>query len=102
VTPDELARRMTNGEVTVLDVRPEHEYAAGHITGARSIPLADLSERLGELPRENEYVAYCRGPYCVYADEAVAVLRANGLKARRLTEGYPEWSLSKRPVSRGK
>jgi rhodanese-related sulfurtransferase/DNA-binding MarR family transcriptional regulator len=98
VTPDELSRRMTNGEVVVLDVRPEQEYAAGHIAGARSIPVADLSERLAELPREKEYVAYCRGPYCVYADEAVAMLRANGLKAQRLTEGYPEWWLSGRPV----
>jgi rhodanese-related sulfurtransferase/DNA-binding transcriptional ArsR family regulator len=98
VTPDELAERMTNGEVVVLDVRPQHEYAAGHIVGALSIPVADLSERLAELPREKEYVAYCRGPYCVYADEAVAVLRANGLKAQRLTEGYPEWWLSGRPV----
>ena len=102
VTPDELARRMTSGEVTVLDVRPEQEYAAGHIAGARSIPVADLSERLGELPREKEYVAYCRGPYCVYADEAVEVLRANGLKAQRLTDGYPEWWLSGRPVRTGK
>ena len=98
VTPDELSRRMTNGEVMLLDVRPEQEYAAGHIAGARSLPVADLSARLAELPREQEYVAYCRGPYCVYADEAVAVLRANGLKAQRLTEGYPEWWLSGRPV----
>jgi rhodanese-related sulfurtransferase/DNA-binding transcriptional ArsR family regulator len=102
VTPDELARRMTNGEVMVLDVRPEQEYAAGHIAGARSIPVVDLSERLAELPREKEFVAYCRGPYCVYADEAVGVLRANGLKAQRLTEGYPEWSLAGRPVRTGK
>jgi rhodanese-related sulfurtransferase len=102
VTPDELSRRMTNGEVVVLDVRPEQEYAAGHIAGARSIPVADISERLAELPREMEYVAYCRGPYCVYADEAVAVLRANGLKAQRLTEGYPEWWLSGRPVRTGR
>lgn len=102
VTPDELARRMTNGEVVVLDVRPEQEYAAGHIAGARSMPVSGLSERLGELPRENEYVAYCRGPYCVYADEAVEVLRANGLKAQRLTDGYPEWWLSGRPVRTGK
>jgi rhodanese-related sulfurtransferase/DNA-binding transcriptional ArsR family regulator len=101
VTPDELVRRMATGEVTVLDVRPEQEYAAGHVAGARSIPVADLSERLSELPREKEYVAYCRGPYCVYADEAVAVLRAHGLKAQRLTEGYPEWSLSGRPVRTG-
>jgi rhodanese-related sulfurtransferase len=98
LTPDELSRRMTNGEVMLLDVRPEQEYAAGHIAGARSLPVADLSARLAELPREQEYVAYCRGPYCVYADEAVAVLRANGLKAQRLTEGYPEWWLSGRPV----
>jgi rhodanese-related sulfurtransferase/DNA-binding transcriptional ArsR family regulator len=102
VTPDELARRMTNGEVMVLDVRPEQEYAAGHIAGARSIPVADLSERLAELPRDQEYVAYCRGPYCVYADEAVAVLRASGLKAKRLTDGYPEWSLAGRPVLTGR
>jgi rhodanese-related sulfurtransferase/DNA-binding transcriptional ArsR family regulator len=102
VTPDELSRRMTNGEVMLLDVRPEQEYAAGHIAGARSIPVADISERLAELPREKEYVAYCRGPYCVYADEAVTALRANGLKAQRLTEGYPEWWLSGRPVRTGK
>jgi rhodanese-related sulfurtransferase/DNA-binding transcriptional ArsR family regulator len=98
VTPDELSRRMTNGEVMVLDVRPEQEYAAGHIAGAHSVPVSDISARLAELPREKEYVAYCRGPYCVYADEAVAVLRAHGLKAQRLTEGYPEWWLSGRPV----
>jgi rhodanese-related sulfurtransferase len=102
VTPDELSRRMTNGEVVVLDVRPEQEYAAGHIAGAHSVPVADISERLAELPRDNEYVAYCRGPYCVYADEAVAALRANGLKAQRLTEGYPEWWLSGRPVHTSK
>jgi rhodanese-related sulfurtransferase/DNA-binding transcriptional ArsR family regulator len=102
VTQDELSRRMTSGEVVVLDVRPEHEYAAGHIAGARSIPVADISERLAELPREKEYVAYCRGPYCVYADEAVAALRSNGFKAQRLTEGYPEWWLSGRPVRTGK
>ena len=102
VTPDELSRRMTNGEVMVLDVRPEHEYAAGHIAGAHSVPVSDISARLAELPREKEYVAYCRGPYCVYADEAVAVLRAHGLKAQRLTEGYPEWWLSGRPVRTSK
>jgi rhodanese-related sulfurtransferase/DNA-binding transcriptional ArsR family regulator len=102
VTSDELARRMTNGEVMVLDVRPEQEYAAGHIAGAQSMPVADISKRIGELPREKEYIAYCRGPYCVYADEAVAMLRANGRTAQRLTEGYPEWSLSGRPVRTGK
>jgi rhodanese-related sulfurtransferase/predicted transcriptional regulator len=102
VTPDELSRRMTNGEVVVLDVRPEQEYAAGHIAGAHSVPVSDITARLAELPHEKEYVAYCRGPYCVYADDAVAVLRANGLKAQRLTEGYPEWWLSGRPVRTGK
>jgi rhodanese-related sulfurtransferase/DNA-binding transcriptional ArsR family regulator len=98
ITPDELSRRMANGEVTVLDVRPEHEYAAGHITGARSMPVTEISKRIGELPRNTEYIAYCRGPYCVYADEAVAMLRANGITAQRLTEGYPEWWLAGRPV----
>ncbi|EHB50020.1 transcriptional regulator, ArsR family [Mycolicibacterium rhodesiae JS60] len=98
VTPDELARRMNDGEVVVLDVRPEQEYAAGHIAGARSMPAAGISDRLGELPSDKEYIAYCRGPYCVYADEAVAMLRANGRTAQRLTEGYPEWWLAGRPV----
>jgi len=98
VTPDELARRMTNGEVVVLDVRPEQEYAAGHIAGALSIPVRDLGDQLADLSRLKQYVAYCRGPYCVYADEAVALLRKNGFKAQRLTEGYPEWWLSGRPV----
>jgi len=100
VTPDELTRRMTNGEVVVLDVRPEQEYAAGHIAGARSMPVGDISKRIGELPRDKEYIAYCRGPYCVYADEAVAMLRANGRTAQRLTDGYPEWWLAGRPVRR--
>jgi rhodanese-related sulfurtransferase/DNA-binding transcriptional ArsR family regulator len=102
VTPDELSRRMTTGEVMVLDVRPEQEYVAGHIAGARSLPVTDLPALLAELPHDKEYVAYCRGPYCVYADEAVTALRANGLKAQRLTEGYPEWWLSGRPVRTGK
>ncbi|MFL0291003.1 ArsR/SmtB family transcription factor [Mycobacterium sp. SMC-18] len=98
VTPEELARRMAGDEVVVLDVRPEREYAAGHIDGALSMPVADLSCRLGELPRDKEYVAYCRGPYCVYADEAVTMLRAKGLRAQRLSDGYPEWWLAGRAV----
>jgi rhodanese-related sulfurtransferase/DNA-binding transcriptional ArsR family regulator len=98
VTPDELALRMSNGEVVVLDVRPQQEYEAGHIDGARAMPVADIPARLAELPVDKEYVAYCRGPYCVYADEAVAMLRANGRTAQRLTEGYPEWQLAGRPV----
>ncbi len=101
VTPDELAYRMKSGEVVVLDVRPDHEYAAGHIAGAVSMPVADIANRLGELPRDQQYVAYCRGPYCVYADEAVALLQANGRNATRLTDGYPEWSLAGRPTESG-
>lgn len=99
VTPDELARRMSTGEVVLLDVRPEQEYASGHIAGALSMPVANILRRLCELPRGKKYVAYCRGPYCLYADEAVAVLRANGRTAQRFTEGYPEWWLEGRPVS---
>ena len=98
VTPSELAELMDRGEVVLLDVRPAQEFAAGHIAGARSVPVADIQGHLGELPPDAEYVAYCRGPYCVFADEAVAFLRATGRKARRLTEGYPEWQHSGRPV----
>lgn len=101
VTPDELAQLMRSGEIVLLDVRPEQEYAAGHIAGARSLPVADINARLDELPRNKEYVAYCRGPYCVYADEAVALLQANGRKATRLSDGYPEWWLAGRPVQAG-
>jgi rhodanese-related sulfurtransferase/DNA-binding transcriptional ArsR family regulator len=98
VTQDELTALMSNGEVILLDVRPEQEYAFGHIAGAVSIPVADIKDRLGELPPNREYVAYCRGPYCVFADEAVALLRANGRAARRLSDGYPEWLLAGQPV----
>jgi rhodanese-related sulfurtransferase/DNA-binding transcriptional ArsR family regulator len=98
VTPEELERRMEDDNIVLLDVRPTQEYSAGHIAGARSIPVADISSRLGELPLDKEYIAYCRGPYCVYADEAVALLQANGRTAQRLSEGYPEWWLAGRPV----
>ncbi|CDO09518.1 ArsR family transcriptional regulator [Mycolicibacterium cosmeticum] len=98
VTPADLARRMREGEVVVLDVRPEQEYAAGHIAGALSMPVNDMSDRLPELSRDRHYVAYCRGPYCVYADEAVALLQSNGFTAQRLSAGYPEWRLAGRPV----
>ena len=101
VTSDELAELMRSGEIVLLDVRPEQEYAAGHIAGARSLPVADIDARLDELPRNKEYVAYCRGPYCVFADEAVAFLQANGRKATRLSDGYPEWWLAGRPVQAG-
>jgi rhodanese-related sulfurtransferase len=87
----ELERRLARGDVVVLDVRPEPEYRAGHIAGARSAPLPQLASLVSDLPRRREIVAYCRGPYCVYADDAVRLLRERGLKARRLDGGYPEW-----------
>jgi rhodanese-related sulfurtransferase len=91
VSADELERRLARGDVVVLDVRPEREYAAGHIPGARSAPLPELDVLAEKLPRRREIVAYCRGPYCVYADDAVRLLQARGLRARRLDVGYPEW-----------
>ena len=87
----ELEQRLARGDVVVLDVRPEPEYRAGHIAGARSAPLPTLEALVPKLPRRREIVAYCRGPYCVYADDAVRLLRARGLKARRLDVGFPEW-----------
>lgn len=96
LSADELQERLTRGDVIVLDVRPEPEYRAGHIAGARSAPL-DRLESL-RLPKRREIVAYCRGPYCVYADDAVRLLRERGLKARRLDIGYPEWQRAGLPV----
>jgi rhodanese-related sulfurtransferase/predicted transcriptional regulator len=90
---EELVARLARGDVVLIDVRPGEEYAAGHIDGALSIPLAELERRLAELPAGREVVAYCRGPFCAYAHEAVRQLRASGLKARRLEEGWPEWRL---------
>ncbi len=95
---DELARRLERGDVVVLDVRPEPEFRAGHIAGARSAPLPALDELAETLPKRREVVAYCRGPYCVYADDAVRLLRNRGLKARRLDVGYPEWRRAGLPV----
>src|SRR5262249_19797894 len=94
----ELERRLARGEVVLLDVRPESEYRAGHISGARSAPLPSLEALVSKLPRRREIVAYCRGPYCVYADDAVRLLRARGLKARRLDVGFPEWRRAGLPV----
>ncbi len=91
VSRKELGRRLKDGAVTVLDVRPEDEYAAGHLPNALNIPLRELSRRLREIPKSREIVAYCRGPYCVLAFEAVTLLRKRGLSARRLEDGYPEW-----------
>lgn len=95
----ELEERIARGTVVVLDVRPGREYEAGHIAGARSAPIDDLDAIVAELPRRREIVAYCRGPYCVYADDAVRLLRARGLTARRLDVGYPEWRRAGRPVA---
>jgi rhodanese-related sulfurtransferase/DNA-binding transcriptional ArsR family regulator len=94
----ELEQRLALGGVVVLDVRPEPEYRAGHIVGARSAPLPTLASLAPKLPRRREIVAYCRGPYCVYADDAVRLLRGRGLKARRLDVGYPEWRRAGLPV----
>lgn len=98
VSVRELEERLARGQVVVLDVRPEPEYRAGHIAGARSAPLATLDSLAATLPRRREIVAYCRGPYCVYADDAVRLLRERGLKARRLDVGFPEWSRAGLPV----
>ncbi|OGI50459.1 MAG: ArsR family transcriptional regulator [Candidatus Muproteobacteria bacterium RIFCSPHIGHO2_12_FULL_60_33] len=94
----ELLTRVRDGIVTVLDVRPSDEYKAGHLPGAINIPLKELKEHLEMLPRQEDIVAYCRGPYCVLAYEAVAQLRQKGFKARRLEDGYPEWKLAGLPV----
>lgn len=99
VTSDELESRIANGRVVVLDVRPAVEYAEGHIAGAESAPLAALPSLLGRLPLDGDVVAYCRGPYCVYADDAVRLLRARGFAASRLDVGYPEWSRAGRSVA---
>ena len=99
VTAAELAERIDRGRAVVIDVRPSLEYAAGHIPGARSIPSDQLGDALDTLPRSGEIIAYCRGPYCVYADDAVRLLRANGFTACRLDTGYPEWERADRPTS---
>ena len=98
ISAAELLRRQVEGNVVLLDVRPLEEYAAGHLPDALSIPVTDLEARLLELPREKEIVAYCRGPYCVFADEAVTLLRTNGYQARRLEQGLPDWRALGLPV----
>ncbi len=97
----ELARRLRRGDVVVLDVRPAPEFEAGHIAGARWIPIAELGRRLKEIPKSRQVVAYCRGRYCVFADEAVRVLRRKGYRALRLEDGFPEWRDEGLPVSAG-
>jgi rhodanese-related sulfurtransferase len=101
VQMDELLKRARSESVVILDTRPATEYAAGHIAGAISVPVDDLQRRLRQLPKRKEYVAYCRGSYCVYADRAVQVLRSHGRRARRLLEGFPEWRAAGLPVETG-
>lgn len=95
----ELRQRMKAGTVTVVDVRPKEEFAMGHVPGAINIPPSELNRRLADLPRSKEVVAYCRGPYCVFAFEAVAALRKAGYKARRLEDGMPHWRAANLPVA---
>lgn len=97
----ELLRRARNGDVVILDTRPAREYAAGHIAGAISVPIDDLPRRLRILPKAKAYVAYCRGPYCVYADQAVAQLRKTGRQAQRLAGGFPDWRSAGLPIETG-
>jgi len=98
VPAKELLERARKGLVTVLDVRPPEEYAAGHLPGALNIPVHELEKRLNELPKRREVVAYCRGPYCLMSYDAVALLRRKGRKARRLQDGLPEWRAAGLPV----
>jgi rhodanese-related sulfurtransferase len=97
---DELIALLREGDVVLVDVRPEEEFAAGHIEGARSIPIDELQDRLAELPADREVVAYCRGPLCAYAHEAVRRLQTAGRSARRLEQGWPEWRLATQPAKR--
>jgi rhodanese-related sulfurtransferase len=99
VSRAELARRLRRGNVVVLDVRPEPEFRQGHIAGAVSLPISVLPRRLRQLPKTAEVVAYCRGPYCVYADDAVHMLRRRGYRAARLEDGFPEWARAGLPVA---
>ncbi len=98
VTIDALIQKIKSGKVRILDVRPETEYRKGHIANSISIPFDELSGRLKELPKRSEIVAYCRGPFCVFADEAVAMLTKAGYKAKRLEEGFPDWAVMGLPV----
>jgi len=97
---DDLRSHIAEKDVVVLDVRPVVEYQQGHIAAALSIPIDELETRLGELPSDVDIVAYCRGPYCVFSDEAVQLLSSRGYKARRLRDGYPDWELAGLPVER--
>lgn len=96
---EELARRVRDGDVVVVDVRPEAEFRAGHIVGAVSLPLKEITRRLRTIPQDRQVVAYCRGPFCVYADEAVRTLRRRGYRASRLDDGFPEWARAGLPIA---
>jgi rhodanese-related sulfurtransferase len=101
VTAEELRRRLDADDVILLDVRPAEEYAAGHLPGARSLPWDEIEERLTELPGDTSVVAYCRGPYCVYADTALGVLAGRGWNVARLEEGVAEWQQAGYPIEKG-
>jgi rhodanese-related sulfurtransferase len=101
ITRRDLKKQLSEGSVVVVDVRPVEEYVAGHIKGALSIPITELPSRVEELPKNVEIVVYCRGPYCVYAREAVRILQSRGRRARRLVEGMPEWRLARLPITVG-
>jgi rhodanese-related sulfurtransferase/DNA-binding transcriptional ArsR family regulator len=98
---EELLERLGSNDVIILDARPLNEYQAGHIAGAISLPVDEIQHRLRQLPRDKEYVAYCRGPYCVYADRAVELLRRGKRRARRLLQGFPEWRAAGFPTEHG-
>jgi rhodanese-related sulfurtransferase/DNA-binding transcriptional ArsR family regulator len=101
ISRNELAARLKRREVMVLDVRPAAEFSAGHIAGARSVPISELRRQLRSLPKDADVVAYCRGPYCVFADDAVRELNRKGYRARRLIDGFPEWKRAGLPVAIG-
>ncbi len=101
ISRDELTRRLDDGNLIIIDVRPEVEYAAGHIRGARSVPIDQLPDIVRALPIDVEVVAYCRGPYCVFADDAVRLLRRHRRQARRLQDGFPEWRTAQYPTATG-
>lgn len=98
LSSSELVKKMKQGDITIIDVRPEEEFKEGHIAGALNIPVDQLSNKADELPADQEIVAYCRGPFCVFADDAVELLQKKGLNAKRLDEGYPEWKLEELPI----
>jgi rhodanese-related sulfurtransferase len=101
ISRDELAARLGRGDLIVLDVRPQPEFRAGHIAGAQSVPVSELRRNLRALPKDVDVVAYCRGPYCVYADDAVRELNRRGYRAQRLEDGFPEWKQAGLPVAAG-